>query len=146
MGGGRGSARPQAGGWLGAAGALEGRNIVRVHVVVPGGFDNPGQPTGGNIYDRRVCSGLAVAGWDVPVTTIASAWTRGQVLTRYAIPPHRVHVARPGDERHRDRLRAGARQRRSSLRGWEQTTQEMANALTAHGCRNPVPPGVGQPP
>src|SRR5260370_32642913 len=74
MGGGCGSARPQGGGWLGAAGALEGRNIVRVHVVVPEGFDNPGRPTGGNVYDRRVCAGLAEAGWDVPVTTVAAAW------------------------------------------------------------------------
>src|SRR5438132_1218479 len=38
-----------------------------------------------------------------------------------------------GDERHRHRLRAAARQRRSTLRGWAQTTQEIANALTAHG-------------
>jgi glycosyltransferase involved in cell wall biosynthesis len=36
-----------------------------------------------------------------------------------------------GDERHRHRLRAAAQQRRSTLRGWEQTTQEIANALTA---------------
>jgi len=36
-----------------------------------------------------------------------------------------------GDERHRHRLRAAARQRRSTLSGWEQTTQEIANALTA---------------
>jgi glycosyltransferase involved in cell wall biosynthesis len=359
---------------------------VRVHVVVPEGFDDPGQPTGGNIFDRRVCAGLAEAGWDVLVTTVAAAWpvpgagaradlarivsaipdgetvlidgiiaspaaaqllahtgrirmtvllhmplatafdthhdasirrservvlraatgvavtsewTRQQVLTRYAVPAHRVHVARPGvdqvaapgrpvrgqlicvgvlgrhkgqdllvealadlaerdwhcvlagsldrdpdfvdqlrtriarlgyghrvrltgiltgaalnhayttadllvapsrsetygmtvtealahglpviaaavgglpealgftadgtrpgqlvppgdpaaltaalgdwlgDERHRDRLRAAARQRRPTLRGWEQTTQEIANALTAHGCRKPVPP------
>jgi glycosyltransferase involved in cell wall biosynthesis len=369
-----------------------GQEIVRVHVVVPEGFDNPGQPTGGNIYDRRVCAGLAEAGWDVLVTTIATAWpipgsgaradlarivsavpdgetvlidgliaspaaaqlllhtgrirvtvllhmplatvldthhdastqrservvlraaagvvvtsewTRQQVLTRYAIPAHRVHVARPGvdrvaaparpvrghlicvgvlgrhkgqdllvealadlaerdwhcvlagpldrdpdfveqlqtritrlgyghrvrltgvltgaalshayttadllvapsrsetygmtvtealahglpviaaavgglpealgfaadgtrpgqlvppgdpaalasalgdwlgDERHRHRLRAAARQRRSTLRGWEQTTQEIANALTAHGCSKPVPPGVDSHP
>ena len=27
---------------------MEDQNIVRVHVVVPEGFDNPGQPTGGN--------------------------------------------------------------------------------------------------
>jgi glycosyltransferase involved in cell wall biosynthesis len=47
---------------------------VRVHVVVPEGFDNPGQPTGGNIYDRRVCAGLAEAGWDVLVRTVAAAW------------------------------------------------------------------------
>ena len=51
-----------------------------------------------------------------------------------------------GDERHRHRLRAAARQRRSTLRGWEQTTQEIANALTAHGCRQPVPPGVDNHP
>ncbi|HEY2128665.1 MAG TPA: glycosyltransferase family 4 protein [Streptosporangiaceae bacterium] len=359
---------------------------MRVHVVVPEGFDNPGQPTGGNIYDRRVCAGLAEAGWDVLVTTVAAAWpvpgsgaradlarivsaipdgeialidgliaspaaaqllphtgrirmtvllhmplataldtrhdasaqrservvlraatgvvvtsewTRQQVLTRYAIPAHRVHVARPGvdrvaapaqpvrgrlicvgvlgrhkgqdllvdaladlaerdwhcvlagpldrdpayveqlqasitrfgyghrvrltgvltgaalshayttadllvapsrsetygmtvtealahglpviaaavgglpealgstadgtrpgqlvppgdpaalaaalgdwlsDEHHRHRLRAAARQRQSTLRSWEQTTQEIANALTAHGCRKPVSP------
>src|SRR5260370_1221137 len=74
MGGGCGSARPQGGGWLGAAGALEGRNIVRVHVVVPEGFDNPGRPTGGNVYDRRVCAGPAEAGWDVLVTTVAAPW------------------------------------------------------------------------
>ena len=357
---------------------------MRVHVVVPEGFDDPGQPTGGNIYDRRVCAGLAEAGWDVLVTTVAPAWpvpgpgaradlarivsaipggervlidgiiaspaaaqllphtgrmrltvllhmplasvldthhdasaqrservvlgaatgvvvtsewTRQQILTRYAIPAHRVHVARPGvdqvtaparpvrghlicvgvlsrhkgqdllvealadlaerdwhcvlagpldrdpdfvgqlrtritrlgyghrvrltgvltgaalnhayatadllvapsrtetygmtvtealahglpviaaavgglpealgstadgtrpgqlvppgdpaalaaaigdwlgDERHRRRLRAAARLRRSTLRGWEQTTQEVAKALTAHGCRKPV--------
>ena len=47
-----------------------------------------------------------------------------------------------GDERHRDRLQAAARQRQSTLRGWEQTTQEIANALTADGRSKPVPPGV----
>ena len=35
-----------------------------------------------------------------------------------------------GDEYHRRRLRAAARQRRSALCGWEQTAQEIANALT----------------
>jgi glycosyltransferase involved in cell wall biosynthesis len=159
---------------------------VRVHVIVPEGFDDPGQPTGGNIYDRRVCAGLAEAGWEVLVATVAGAWpvpgsgacadlarvvsaipdgetllidgliassaaaqllphterirmtvllhmplatavdthhdssaerseravlraaagvivtsewTRGQVLTRYPVPAHRVHVARPGVDR-----------------------------------------------
>ncbi len=47
---------------------------MRVHVIVPEGFDNPGQPTGGNIYDRRVCTGLAEAGWEVLVATVAAAW------------------------------------------------------------------------
>ena len=366
---------------------------MRVHVVVPEGFDNPGQPTGGNIYDRRVCAGLAEAGWEVLVATVATAawpvpgagaradldrifsaipdgetvlidgliaspaaaqllphtgrlrmtvllhmplatvpgtqhdasaqrseravlrastgvvvtsdWTRRQILTRYEIPACRVHVARPGadrvaapgrpvrgqlicvgvlgrhkgqdllvealagladrdwhcvlagpldrepdfveqlrtritrlgyghrvrltgvltgaalshaystadllvapsrletygmtvtealahglpviaaavgglpealgctadgtrpgqlipagdpaalaaamgdwlgDERHRSRLRAAAGQRRSTLRGWEQTTQELANALTAHGRSKPVPPGMSNHP
>jgi glycosyltransferase involved in cell wall biosynthesis len=35
-----------------------------------------------------------------------------------------------GDEGRRGRLRAAARQRQSTLRGWGQTTQEVANALT----------------
>ena len=47
---------------------------MRVHVIVPEGFDNPGQPTGGNIYDRRVCAGLAEAGWEVLVEPVAAAW------------------------------------------------------------------------
>ena len=159
---------------------------MRVDVVVPEEFDHPGQPSGGNIYDRRVCAGLAEAGWDVLVRTVAGAWpvsgagacaglarivsaipdgetvlidgliaspsaeqllphasrlriivllhmplatvldadqdasaqrseravlraatgvvvtsewTRRQVLTRYAIPARRVHVARPGVDR-----------------------------------------------
>ena len=171
---------------MGQVGWREGRNIEQVHVIVPEGFDDPGQPTGGNIYDRHVCAGLAGAGWDVLVTTVAAAqpvpgsgaradlarivsaipdgatvlidgliaspaaaqllphagrirmtvllhmplatvldtrhdasarrsegvvlraaagvvatseWTRQQVLTRYAIPARRVHVARPGVDR-----------------------------------------------
>ncbi len=171
---------------------------MRVHVVAPEGFDDPGQPTGGNIYDRRVCAGLAGAGWEVLVTTVAAAgpasgpgaraglarvvsaipdgetvlidgliaspaaaqllphtgrlrltvllhmplataldrhhdpgaqrseravlraaagvvvtseWTRQQVLTRYAIPAGRVHVARPGA----DRVAAPARPVRGRL-------------------------------
>jgi glycosyltransferase involved in cell wall biosynthesis len=53
---------------------MEDQSIMRVHVVVPEGFDNPGKPTGGNVYDQRVCAGLADAGWDVLVTTVAGAW------------------------------------------------------------------------
>ena len=47
---------------------------MRVHVVAPEGFDEPGPPPGGNISARRVCAGLAEAGWDVRVTTAAAAW------------------------------------------------------------------------
>jgi glycosyltransferase involved in cell wall biosynthesis len=56
------------------AAALDGGSNVRVHVVVPEGFDDPGQPSGGNFYDRRVCAGLAEAGWQVLVATAAGAW------------------------------------------------------------------------
>ncbi len=44
-----------------------------------------------------------------------------------------------GDERHRHRLRAAVRKRRSDLRGWEKTTQEIASALTADAFSKPVP-------
>jgi glycosyltransferase involved in cell wall biosynthesis len=53
---------------------MDDQDIVRVHVIVPDGFDDPGQPTGGNIYDRRVCAGLAESGWEVLVATVAAAW------------------------------------------------------------------------
>jgi hypothetical protein len=53
---------------------MQDRGIVRVHVIVPEGFDDPGQPTGGNIYDRRVCAGLAEAGWEVLIATVAAPW------------------------------------------------------------------------
>ncbi len=51
-----------------------------------------------------------------------------------------------GDEGHRHRLRAAVRQRQPTLRGWEQTTQEIANALTAHGRSEHVPPVVSNHP
>ena len=47
---------------------------MRVHVVVPDGFDDPGQPTGGNVYDQRVCAGLAAAGWEVLIAAVAGPW------------------------------------------------------------------------
>ena len=36
-----------------------------VHVVVPEGIDDPRRPSGGNVYDRRVCRELAELGWAV---------------------------------------------------------------------------------
>jgi glycosyltransferase involved in cell wall biosynthesis len=46
-----------------------------------------------------------------------------------------------GDGRLRDQLRAAAGKRRSNLRRWEQTTQDLANALTVYSGR----PRVGVP-
>ena len=36
-----------------------------VYVVVPDGIDDSRRPSGGNIYDRRVCDGLRARGWTV---------------------------------------------------------------------------------
>jgi glycosyltransferase involved in cell wall biosynthesis len=41
--------------------------VTDVHFVVPEGIDDPTRPSGGNAYDRRVCRGLAAAGWTVHV-------------------------------------------------------------------------------
>jgi glycosyltransferase involved in cell wall biosynthesis len=39
--------------------------VTEVHVVVPAGIDDPARPSGGNVYDRHVCRGLAATGWTV---------------------------------------------------------------------------------
>jgi glycosyltransferase involved in cell wall biosynthesis len=39
--------------------------VKQVHVVVPAGIDDPARPSGGNVYDRHVCDGLAATGWSV---------------------------------------------------------------------------------
>lgn len=44
---------------------------MRVHAVVPAGFDDAARVSGGNRYDQRVCAGLAACGWDVRVSTVA---------------------------------------------------------------------------
>ena len=45
-----------------------------VHVVVPDSFDDPGRPSGGNTYDRRVCLGLEAIGWSVRVHALPGRW------------------------------------------------------------------------
>jgi len=45
-----------------------------VHVVLPAGHDNPAKPSGGNAYDRRICRGLSVAGWQVIEHTAPGSW------------------------------------------------------------------------
>jgi glycosyltransferase involved in cell wall biosynthesis len=50
---------------------------MRVHLIVPDGFDDPARPSGGNIYDQRICAGLAQAGWDVQIAVAARPGTAG---------------------------------------------------------------------
>ena len=45
-----------------------------VHVVVPDSIDDPAHPSGGNTYDRRVCTGLAALGWTVRVHALPGRW------------------------------------------------------------------------
>ncbi len=42
-----------------------------VHVVVPDSIDDPRHPSGGNVYDRRLCHELAALGWEVRQHAVA---------------------------------------------------------------------------
>ncbi|HWB36505.1 MAG TPA: glycosyltransferase family 4 protein, partial [Rugosimonospora sp.] len=44
------------------------------HLVVPDGVDDPARPSGGNVYDRRLCSGLRELGWRVDEHPVAGPW------------------------------------------------------------------------
>src|SRR5262245_52973274 len=50
--------------------------MKQVHVVVPNDIDDPTTPSGGNVYDRRVCQGLAGSGWSVSEHAVQGAWPR----------------------------------------------------------------------
>ena len=50
--------------------------MITVHAVLPDGVDDPARPSGGNIYDRHVCSGLASLGWSVHEQAVAGFWDR----------------------------------------------------------------------
>jgi glycosyltransferase involved in cell wall biosynthesis len=49
-------------------------SVRTVHVVVPDGVDDAARPSGGNVYDRRVCAGLRAVGWDVHEHPVGSGW------------------------------------------------------------------------
>jgi glycosyltransferase involved in cell wall biosynthesis len=51
-----------------------GRPADSVHVVLPNDIDDPSAPSGGNIYDRRVCRGLAERGWRVHEHAVPGGW------------------------------------------------------------------------
>jgi len=58
--------------------------VTTVHVVVPGGIDDPARPSGGNRYDRRVCDGLRALGWAVREHPVPGAWPEPASLTDLA--------------------------------------------------------------
>jgi glycosyltransferase involved in cell wall biosynthesis len=61
---------------VGAAnGAANGMATGAVHVVMPGGVDRMSVPSGGDVYDRRVCEGLAMTR-PVHEIAVAGEWPR----------------------------------------------------------------------
>jgi glycosyltransferase involved in cell wall biosynthesis len=58
-----------------------------VHVVVPEGVDDPTTPSGGNVYDRRLCEQLTRSGWVVEEHAVTE--TLAEVLGRL---PHDAMV------------------------------------------------------
>jgi glycosyltransferase involved in cell wall biosynthesis len=48
--------------------------VRAVTVVVPSGIDDPALPSGGNVYDRRICGGLAASGWLVHERAVPGSW------------------------------------------------------------------------
>jgi glycosyltransferase involved in cell wall biosynthesis len=59
--------------------------VNEVHVVVPDGIDDPSRPSGGNVYDRRACRGLAALGWSVREQTVPGRWPRPDAPSRAAV-------------------------------------------------------------
>ena len=57
-----------------------------LHFIVPEGIDDPGRPSGGNAYDRRVSGGLAAAGWRVHEHEASDESALANALSR--IPDH----------------------------------------------------------
>jgi len=59
--------------------------VTTVHVVVPEGIGDPARPSGGNTYDRRVCRGLAGAGWSVREHAVPGSWPRPDAASYAAL-------------------------------------------------------------
>jgi glycosyltransferase involved in cell wall biosynthesis len=59
--------------------------VTALHVVVPDGIDDPGRPSGGNAYDRRVCRGLAAIGWSVHEHLVPGSWPRPDAASRASL-------------------------------------------------------------
>jgi glycosyltransferase involved in cell wall biosynthesis len=72
-----------------------GNAVAVVHVVLPGDIDDPATPSGGNVYDRRICRGLAAAGWSVHEYAVRGAWPLPGVTERADLA--RVLSALPDD-------------------------------------------------
>lgn len=59
--------------------------MTTLHVVVPDGIDDAARPSGGNVYDRRVCDGLIAAGWDVREHAVPGSWPAPDAAAELAL-------------------------------------------------------------
>jgi glycosyltransferase involved in cell wall biosynthesis len=59
--------------------------VTSVHVVVPEGIDDPARPSGGNMYDRKVCDGLSATGWSVREHAVPGEWPRPDAASYAAL-------------------------------------------------------------
>ncbi|WP_328416028.1 glycosyltransferase family 4 protein [Micromonospora sp. NBC_00389] len=66
-----------------------------VHVVLPGDIDDPATPSGGNVYDRRICAGLGEHGWSVHEHPVPGAWPHPDPAARAELA--RLLAAAPDD-------------------------------------------------
>jgi len=69
--------------------------MKQLHVVVPNDIDDPLSPSGGNLYDRRICRALAVAGWSVHEHAVHGGWPKPDAGARAGLA--RVLSALPDD-------------------------------------------------
>jgi glycosyltransferase involved in cell wall biosynthesis len=58
--------------------------VNTVHVIVPDSIDDPKRPSGGNVYDRRICDGLA-NGWSVHEHAVPGDWPRPDAAARNSL-------------------------------------------------------------
>jgi glycosyltransferase involved in cell wall biosynthesis len=59
--------------------------VTAVHAVLPDGIDDPARPSGGNVYDRRLCRGLVALGWGVREHEVAGSWPHPGVASLAAL-------------------------------------------------------------
>jgi glycosyltransferase involved in cell wall biosynthesis len=56
--------------------------VTTVHIVLPNDIDDPAYLSGGNVYDRQLCRGLAAVGWPVREHPVRGGWPRPTAADR----------------------------------------------------------------
>jgi glycosyltransferase involved in cell wall biosynthesis len=66
--------------------------VSTVQVVVPDGIDDPARPSGGNVYDRRVCAALVALGLPVREHVAPGSWPRPDAAALAALADVVSHI------------------------------------------------------